>query len=386
MMQTRRSPQHQSALNTFLICGLLAAAASGFAIPSGAVEIPSVNASPEPRTATEEIKLAKDYLVGHGVDRDLQESAYWYKRAAESGDPQAQLQTGYFYDVGIGVAKDAALAAHWYQLAAANGLADAKANLGILYLWGNGVKKDQQLAFELFREGAEKGSGLAACHLGDMFMLGVSVPIDKSQAERWYLRGASLHDARAEYRLGLLFFDRPDHEHNLRKAAAFLRESAASGDVPAMFALGLLLERNPAMERSTDEAIRLLSDSAEAGVWKSSMILGVVSRDGRGVAANDKMAYFHFKAAALQGGSDAGKLLEYDLQTLANRLGPSETKALDSRAEEWYRQHQSQAEFVYKGDELHPRSPDYALALPENGSQTQQVTPLPSDQGARNQD
>lgn len=375
MMRGKGILNRQVALSALVMCGFFAVTTGLRSMPMGAVDIPPVNSAPEPRSIDQQIKLANDYLIGHGVARDLQQSAYWFERAAEAGDPQAQMQIGYFYDAGLGVAKDPVLAAHWYQLAAAGGFVEAKVNLGVLYLWGNGVKKNEQLAVELFREAAEKGSGLAACYLGEVYWLGLSVPQDKAASEYWYVRGAELHNPQAEYKLGLFYFDYRDHAHDLHKAASLFRSSAAAGDVPAMFALGLLLARNPDLAKSPDEPIRLLNVSADAGFWKASMILGVLTRDGKGMPANDSEAYYHFRSAAFQGGDEAKRVLAQDLQELTERLGPAKAEVLDAKAEKWYQQHHIKLEFVYKAGESRAKFPDYALAVPENGTHTMELLP-----------
>ncbi len=51
----------------------------------------------------EELELARDYYIGRGVSRDLSLAAYWYRRAADQGDPGAQVDIGYLYLKGIGV-------------------------------------------------------------------------------------------------------------------------------------------------------------------------------------------------------------------------------------------------------------------------------------------
>jgi hypothetical protein len=184
-----------------------------------------------------------------------------------------------------------------------------------------------------------------------------------------------MHNPQAEYALGMLLFDRQDHVHDLPRAATLLRESAATGDVPAMFALGLLLARNPALAKSSGEATALLNDAANAGIWKSSMILGVLARDGNSVPLDPAAAYYHFRVAALQGGTEAENLLQADIRKLSSGLNPDQMPSLDSKAENWYQQHRIVLEFVSKGGENRTRFPDYALAVPQNGSHSVQMLP-----------
>ena len=378
-MRMRNSDRRQFVIPALALLGFLAPALNAYAGPNGAVDIPALTTTQQPQSVEQQIKLANDYFVGRGVVQDLQQSAYWFEKAANAGDPLAQMQIGYFYDAGIGVARNPELAAHWYQLSASGGYATAKVNLAILYFWGNGVSKNERLAIQLFREAAKQGSGLAACYLGDVYYLGAGVPQNQAAGEQWYEKGAELHNPQAEYNLGLLFSLRPDRAHDLPKAATLLRESAKAGFVPAIHSLGLLLVRNPALAKTPAEAINLLNDSANAGMWKSSMVLGVLARDGNGVPQDSGAAYYHFQAAALQGGDRAKEILEKDIRDLAVRLGPVQTAALDSQAENWVQQHQIVLEFVYKAGKNRTGFPDYALASPENGTHSMQMLPAQPD-------
>ena len=76
----------------------------------------------------------------------------------------------------------------------------------------------------------------------------------------------------------------------------------------------------------------MLEEAASDGYWKSSAVLGVLSRDGKAVAKDNKLAYYHFRIAALQGGEKAAKLLANDLRTLSSQLGPAQVQELDQEA------------------------------------------------------
>ena len=188
------------------------------------------------------------------------------------------------------------------------------------------------------------------------------------------MKGVKLHNPQAERDLGLLFFEDHDHVHDLHAAATLLRESATAGDVPAMYSLGLLLAQNPALAKSKQEAIQFLNDSANAGIWKSSMVLGILARDGNEGPQDNNGAYYHFRVAVLQGREQVKKLLESDLRILSAKIGPDQTRATDSRAAEWYKHHQFVLEFVYKGDNR-TRFPAYALAPPGNDEHVVQLVP-----------
>lgn len=372
-MSLRHRHTRGLALTAVALAGSLALAPNLLAV--SAADIPTTNPLPQPRSVAQEIKLAGDYFMGHGVPQDLKLAAYWYEKAAEAGDPQAQMQIGYFYETGTGVDRNLVRAAHWYQLAASGGLVAAKVNLGSAYMWGAGMPKNPQLALQLFREAANQGSGLGACYLGDMYYSGDGVPQDREIAEQWYAKAAKMHNPRAEYHLGLLLFDVKDHPHDLRKAASLLRDAASQGYVASIYSLGLLLVRNPDLAKSSTEAITLLNDAADAGVWQASTVLGVLSRDGRLVQPDSSAAYLHFRVAALQGGEEAKKTLDADLRRLSAELDSNHVHAIDTEAETWYQAHHVALEFVFKQGDNKMRFPAYAVAVPDGGGHAGRLLP-----------
>jgi len=375
-MQNLRSCRHSRfVISVLALGGFLALLPSGFASPAGEPDVSTANTPRQPHSVDQELKLADQYMSGRGVAQDAATSAHWLEKAADAGNPHAQLAMGYLYETGIGVAKDPALAQHWYSLAAADGLADAKTNLGMLYLWGTGVPQNISLAAQLFREAANEGSGQGACDLGNMYYHGLGVPLDQQEAERWYRKGAKLHNPQAEFELGQMLFSGKDHVHDLHAAAGLLRHSAAAGSVPAMYALGLLLARNPELAKSSHETTDLLNESARAGIWKSSEVLGVLARDGNGVPQNAEEAYFHFRVAALQGGEEAEKKLANDLRILSAKIGAAQTADLDSKAAAWYQHHRVVLEFISKESDNRNRFPAYAFALPADGGHALQLLP-----------
>ena len=354
---------------------LLFATPKAPASPSPDPDLHSAPSTLRPQSIDQELKLAGDYLSGHGVAQDNSLAAYWYEKAAGAGDALAQLQTGYLYEAGIGVPRDPARAFHWYQLAAAGGLVQAKASLGMAYLWGTGVTKNEQMAAQLLSEAAAQGSGLADAYLGDMYSLGIGVTRDRAAAERWYMKGVKLHDPLAEFQMGAILFEDTHHAADMRQATRLLRESASAGFVPPMHLLGFLLIRNPSLAKSPEEAVAWLDESASAGMWRSSLVLGILARDGNGVPASAAEAYYHFRIAVLQGGDEANKFLRHDLDTLSADLGPGQVSGIENRARQWYQLHHAVLEFKFKEGENGTRFPAYALALPEAGLHAVQVMP-----------
>lgn len=327
-------------------------------------DIPRIQAGAERGSVQQQIELGAAYLVGRGVPRDEKQAAYWYEKAANSGDPGAQQQIGYFYQAGLGVERDPVRAAQWFERAVAGGLVSAKVNLGVAYAWGLGVRKDPVFAAQLFREAAQKGSGMGACYLGLMYDFGMGIPKDGSQAMHWLEVAAKLHNVPAKYDLALILLKEPDSAGRDR-AVGLLRESASAGVVAAKHQLGLEIILHPDLTRTPNEAVSLFDEAAADGFWKSSVVLGILARDGREMAKDRKAAYYHFRIAALQGGENATPLTANDLQTLSLELGQAKTQAIDQEAAAWVKKHDRALEFVNLRGENSVMFPAYALQYPE---------------------
>jgi TPR repeat protein len=107
-------------------------------------------ARPEPILGLSDIAHPPDiHLVGlrRSLVSDYAEAVRWYRRAAEQGDANAQLELGTAYDTGKGVAQDYAEAAEWYRKAAEQGWDPAQWHLGSAYSCGRGVQKDDVKAY-----------------------------------------------------------------------------------------------------------------------------------------------------------------------------------------------------------------------------------------------
>lgn len=71
--------------------------------------------------------LADFYASGLGpIKADKKKAVYWYSKAAEQGDAEAQFYLGICYLNGFGVNKDQKQAVMWWEKAAAQGSAEAR--------------------------------------------------------------------------------------------------------------------------------------------------------------------------------------------------------------------------------------------------------------------
>ena len=324
----------------------------------------------------QELELAADYFAGRGVPKDLTQSAYWYRKAADQGNPAAQVYLGYMYTVGMGVPQDRTEAIRWYRRAASAGNAEAEVNLAALYLRGDGIKQDIQEALRLLKSAAEKRDGRADAYLGLASYSGLGGAVDHTAAEAWFRIGAKQHDPEAEFLLASFDANEPGRVPDLANEAKLLRLSAADGYVPAMHGAGLLLVNHPDLAQLPQEATNLLLSAAYAGDWQSSAALGMLARDGRRMPKDQRVAYRWFCIAVLQGGSPAETYLRPGLRRLATSL--PDAASVEQEAAAWRQIHPNRDLFVYV-NEMNPKyfpiQEVYATPntpKPEVGDQTEQ--------------
>ncbi|MDR0908323.1 MAG: sel1 repeat family protein [Spirochaetaceae bacterium] len=99
--------------------------------------------------------------LGEGVAQDLEKAVYWYTKAAEQGDADAQdfLAECYFNGYGIGNEKyPLKKGKYWYEKSAEQGNADAQLWLGCCYFDGDGTKKEDWKAIRWWLKAAEQGN------------------------------------------------------------------------------------------------------------------------------------------------------------------------------------------------------------------------------------
>ena len=66
-----------------------------------------------------QFELGKNYETGRiGLPKDIPQAQYWYRKAADRGDPYAEASLGILFNFGKGVERDYAQAYMWYERAA----------------------------------------------------------------------------------------------------------------------------------------------------------------------------------------------------------------------------------------------------------------------------
>jgi Adenylate and Guanylate cyclase catalytic domain/Sel1 repeat len=106
-------------------------------------------------------QLRDTWYQDGGLHKDNVMATHWYRKAAEAGDLEADVNLGWLLKDGDGVEPDLAEAAHWLEMAAQAGDADALVGLAELYEHGGeGVQQDREEAIRLYRRAVDLGYGV----------------------------------------------------------------------------------------------------------------------------------------------------------------------------------------------------------------------------------
>lgn len=340
------------ATHSELICHAQPSSSALFAVDTPGPSVP--DSSTRSRAAAghmqEELQLANDYYIGKRVARDLVQSAYWFRKAAEQGDPGAEVEIGYFYLTGTGVKADGQQAVRWFTRASASGSHMGKLNLAVAYLRGIGVPSDPHLGASLLSELAKEQDPRGEDYLGLVYMIGIGVEKNPATAEHWFELAAQHHSPEGNYSMGTLYTGVAGHARDLDRARRYFEQSVNGGYIPSKHSLGLLLVNHPELQQTPGEAVSLLQSAAAAGLWRSSVVLGILFRDGQGVLKDSSAAYTWFTIASQQGGSQAQADISADLAVFKSSLAAEERSKAEQAASQWMIAHPPSEVFVRGGN------------------------------------
>lgn len=212
--------------------------------------------------------LAKLYLDGNGVPKDISQAEALFAQSAEAGSMNGMRELAEIYlkrqeiekamtwyhktikkgdglslyalyrhyaagNAGVGVKLNEAII-HYVEAAAATGNLFAINYLGDLYYEGNVLEKDFSKARQLWEIGSTQSSSTALRNLGYMLVSGVDGYRDYARAFQLYTESAAHGDAKAIFNIGVFY----ERGHYVRedeiKAFEYYREAAARGHKTAI--------------------------------------------------------------------------------------------------------------------------------------------------------
>ncbi len=264
----------------------------------------SATAGTAPTAAPTAAEIQAWARKGNELDKEenYTEAIVWYRKAADQGYANAQLNLGIMYTNGQGVAQDYAQAVTWYRKAADQGNAKAQINLGNMYKNGKGVTQDYIQAEAWYTKAADQGNAKAQFYLGEIYSYGQGVPEDFAKAVVWYRKAADQGNIDAQKRLGWIYeFGKGGVPQDYAQAMAWYRKSAEQGDASAQDDLGFRYQNQDGVARDYAQAMVWYRKAADQGRASAQRALGGMYYNGEGVPKDYAQALAWYRKAADKG-------------------------------------------------------------------------------------
>ena len=185
-------------------------------------------------------RLGSMYYFGDSVKVDHVKAKYWLLKAAKGSSVEADQSSnllGAIYEDSGNIES----AIFWYKKAAENGFVDSQINLGLIYEQNNELDK----AVNWYEEAAKTGSGDAKYNLG-LALYKIDEANVKKTIELFFEAMNSITPPLAriadiEYSLGWIYLNN-DEVKDVKKALKLLESSAKKGFVESQILLGEIYE------------------------------------------------------------------------------------------------------------------------------------------------
>ena len=127
------------------------------------------------------------------ADPLFKEAVSLFRKSADQGNSQAQLNLGVMEQKGLGTEQNNEQAVSWFRKSAEQDNSDAQLNLGAMYQNGAGVEKSNEQAVSWYRKSAEQDNRDAQVSLGVMYQNGEGVEQSDEKALFWYQKSTVIN-------------------------------------------------------------------------------------------------------------------------------------------------------------------------------------------------
>ena len=248
---------------------------------------------------------------GEGCRENRVEAVDWYRKAAEQGYEIAIksikriTDDSPFKDNNVQILQyknNNRDSINELRKAAESGDIEAQYELGTRLYYGNKCNVNNVEAVKWFRKAAEQGYTKAQYLLGQSLVLGMGCEKNKEEAEKWFRKAAEQGHAKARDYLDYLLMEQTSQDKNNNNYLIYqLRKAAEEGDVEVQYELGARLYYGNKCNVNNEEAVKWFRKAAEQGYTKAQYLLGQSFVLGMGCKKDEKEAIKWFRKAAEQG-------------------------------------------------------------------------------------
>ena len=249
--------------------------------------------------------LAENYRQGRegdaGYPRSISKSLYWYKWAADKGDPYAMCEYAFILEQGILTQRDLPNAIKYFEKAAEADVGAAWNELGTFYYTGNEVEASLEKALFCFQKAEEQEYPLAFCNLGILYERGEGVEKNPEKALEYYQKAARLCPE-GIYCLAICYKDGVGVEKSDPEYIQYLYEAAAQGSPAAMCEIGWIYETGYLEQIDYDMAFEWYMKAVDLEYPKAYYLVAHLYRDVFPQDRNNEENASYFMKKALERG------------------------------------------------------------------------------------
>lgn len=185
--------------------------------------------------------LGEMYETGRGVEQDIVQAEYWYKKSLETENERAAYNLAWIYRKRYIKDKnpsDAAAMMEYYEKVIQSGNVHALTEVGMIYLNGwLGQQQDLKKAEKFLIQAAMQRSGKAQNELVKLYHYKSYGMINEERAFFWARSAAHTGNAEAQYFYGFFCYNGVACRRNTEEGKRWLKKAANKGDERALEAV-----------------------------------------------------------------------------------------------------------------------------------------------------
>ncbi|WP_133126756.1 tetratricopeptide repeat protein [Legionella nagasakiensis] len=228
-------------------------------------------------------KIMANYAL---LEEDNPEQAlYWFKKAADAGDTQAQMYCAAAYLYGFGAKKNPGMARKYYIDAAKNGNSIAQFTLADYFL-ASRHPKNKSLGLIWLNKSVEQGNPEAQLKLGELYASGNQVSRDLDKAKELIELAAAQDYLPAFYTMGKMAYQQKD----LMQAKEWYTKAADRNYIPAQIALAKLYLEKDSPFHDVHTGFLWLLKAAQNHSTEAQLALAKLYEEGTVVTKDENLA------------------------------------------------------------------------------------------------
>jgi uncharacterized protein len=242
----------------------------------------ALHSQPATNLAQSDLDRNRELILVHqsqmmGMDKGTVQS---YTKAANYGDPGAQVELGFQLAQPGNAVHDEAQAFRWFQRAAAEESVVAMSNLAVLYFQGRGVRQDAEAGLKWARRAADRNFAPAEINLGSAYWHGWGTAPNHEEAVRWFHRAARHGLGPAQFAVGFAYENGDGVPLDYGKAIEWYSRAAKQKHGAAENNLAIDYEYGRGVPRDVARARKLYEQAVEHGFVRAAVNLARLLSSG----------------------------------------------------------------------------------------------------------